>query len=310
MTHLIPISGGKDSQATAIWFAQNQLAGATERGEAVQLVFCDTGNEAALTYEFIEKMLVPALPKGMQNLIVLKNRRGETLLEQAARKGRFPSNTRRFCTVELKVEPMIDHILSFQEDVTIWDGRRRQESPSRSTLERDGDYFEGYIDFPEKKAAAKAAGKKVKSPYRYRAVREWTAKHEARAVRPILMFSALEVFTFIATQGYKRNPLYDKGFNRVGCFPCVLCSLGEVIRVAEVEPEKIAQIRAVEVAHGTTFFGPDKIPVRFYEKQIVNDEGRLVGAPTIDEVLKYARDKRHDAGLFQGTCQNPYVACE
>lgn len=144
MTHLIPISGGKDSQATAIWFAQNQLAGATKRGEAVQLVFCDTGNEAALTYEFIEKMLVPALPEAMQKLIVLKNRRGETLLQQAARKGCFPSNTRRFCTVELKVEPMIDHILSFQQDVTIWDGRRRQESPSRSTLERTDSYFVQY----------------------------------------------------------------------------------------------------------------------------------------------------------------------
>lgn len=146
--------------------------------------------------------------------------------------------------------------------------------------------------------------------YRVRAVREWTAKHEARVVRPILMWSALEVFTFITAQGHQRNPLYDKGFNRVGCFPCVLCSLGEVTRVAEVEPEKIAQIMAVEVAHDTTFFGPDKIPTRFCAQQIVNDKGNLVGAPTIDEVLKYARDRRHDSGLFQGTCQNPYVACE
>lgn len=295
MTHLIPISGGKDSQATAIWFAQNQLAVATERGEAVQLVFCDTGNEAALTYEFIEKMLVPALPEGMQNLVVLKNRRGETLLEQAARKGCFPGKVRRFCTVELKVEPMIDHILGFNEDVTIWDGRRRQESPSRSTLERTDTYFSQY----------EGGGK-----YRVRAVRQWTAKHEARVIRPILMWSTMQVFTFIAAQGYQRNPLYDKGFNRVGCFPCVLCSLGEMTRVAEVEPEKIDRIRAVEKAHGTTFFGPDKIPTRFCANQILNDKNQLVGVPTIDEVLKYARYRRHDAGLFQGTCQNPYVACE
>lgn len=108
MKHLIPISGGKDSQATAIWYAKNVLSDTVP----VELIFCDTGNEAPITYEFIYKVLVPSLPIEMQTLVVLKNKHGETLLEQAARKGRFPSKTRRFCTAELKVEPMIDYIIS------------------------------------------------------------------------------------------------------------------------------------------------------------------------------------------------------
>lgn len=130
------------------------------------------------------------------------------------------------------------------------------------------------------------------------------------AIRPIIDLSAKEVFDYIAFNGHKRNPLYDQGFNRVGCFPCIMCSLGEIIRVAETEPERITAIRQVELSAGTTFFGPDKIPVRFCRNQITNDKGKLVGAPTISEVIKYAYDRRHDSGLFQGTCQNRYIACK
>lgn len=294
MTHLINISGGKDSQAVAIWFSKNKLHEVAGT-DTIQLIFCDTGNEAGITYEFIQKVLVPALPAQMRDLRILKNKRGETLLEQAARKGRFPSKTRRFCTTELKVEPMIDHIISINDDVIIWDGRRRQESPARSTLTAKDDYF----DYEE-----------AKGKYKVRAVRKWLQSYSAVAIRPIIDLSAKEVFDYIAFHGHKRNPLYDEGFNRVGCFPCIMCSLGEIIRVAETEPERITAIRQVEHSAGTTFFGPNKIPVRFCRNQITNDKGKLVGAPTISEVIKYAYDRRHDSGLFQGTCQNRYVACE
>ena len=295
MKHLIPISGGKDSQATAIWYAQNVLSDDVP----VELIFCDTGNEAPITYEFIHKILIPAFPAAMQNLIVLKNKHGETLLEQAARKGRFPSKTHRFCTAELKVEPMIDYILEQNQDVVIYDGRRRQESPERSTLPQRDDFFDEY---------AEATGKD--RLYKKRAVLAWMKQYQAGVFRPVLHFSAKEIFEFISQAGHRRNPLYDAGFNRVGCFPCILCSLGEIARVADNNPSKIDEIRKVEQEAGTTFFGPDKIPVRFCANQIVNKKGKLVGTPTIDEVINYANNRRHDDGLFRGTCQNRYVVCE
>lgn len=295
MKHLIPLSGGKDSQATAIWYSQNILP---DSNNTVELIFCDTGNESEITYEFIEKLLVPALPEQMRNLVVLKNKRGETLLQQAARKGRFASTKARFCTSELKVEPMIDYILKQDSDVRIFDGRRWAESPARAALPKTDDFFSEYIEGSDRKL------------YRRKDVKKWCKTYTASVLRPIISWSAKETFEFITAGGYRRNPLYDKGFNRVGCFPCIMCSLGEITRVAELDPAKIDAIRSVEIEKQTTFFGPDKIPVRFCKKQIVNDEGKLVGAPTIDEVIKYAYMKRHDDGLFKGTCQNRYVACE
>ena len=113
-----------------------------------------------------------------------------------------------------------------------------------------------------------------------------------------------------------------------------MASFGEIVRIAEMEPARIDAIRKVEQDSGTTFFGPDKIPVRFCKNQIekevekdveerfLNEKGevetrmvtkteiKLVGAPTIDEVVAYAATRRHDDGMFRGTCQNRYVNCE
>lgn len=181
----------------------------------------------------------------------------------------------------------------------IYDGRRRQESPERSTLPQRDDFFEEYVEATSKDKL-----------YRKRDVKKWLSIHNAGVFRPVLYMSAKEIFDFISDSGHQRNPLYDKGFNRVGCFPCILCSLGEITRVAELDPGKIEEIRGVEKSGKTTFFGPNKIPVRFCANQIVNKKGKLVGAPTIDEVINYANDRRHDDGLFRGTCQNRYVVCE
>jgi 3'-phosphoadenosine 5'-phosphosulfate sulfotransferase (PAPS reductase)/FAD synthetase len=296
--NIIPISGGKDSQATAIWYANN-----VPDTYKVTLLFCDTGNEADETYHHISKILIPALPKHMHNFISAKNKRGETLLEQAVRKKRFPSTKARFCTSELKMEPMIDFILQQNEDVVIYDGRRRQESMARSVLNRHDEYFSDYL-------IPKTKGEKSKTLHKRKDVLQWLEKYQADVIRPILMWSTKDVFEYISINSHQRNPLYDLGFNRVGCFPCIMCSLGEIIRVAEHAPEKIDAIRIIENESKTTFFGPDKIPVRFCKNQIMNDKGKLVGAPTIDEVIEYAKNKRHDDGLFKGSCLNKYVSCE
>jgi 3'-phosphoadenosine 5'-phosphosulfate sulfotransferase (PAPS reductase)/FAD synthetase len=292
--HIIPISGGKDSQAVAIWFKNNIRV---LSGDSAVLFFCDTGNEAADTYKFITDF--SALMQDVAPLYVAKNKHGETLIQQAERKGRFPSTKRRFCTSELKVEPQIDYILSLEEDCVIYDGRRRQESPQRAGLETSGNYFEDYYE--------NVPGDGL---YRKRDVQKWIAKYTATQKRPILKWDIKEVYEYISENGFSRNPLYDLGFNRVGCFPCIMCSLGEILRVAEHEPEKIDQIREVEQRANTTFFGHDKIPTRFCKNQIRNDKGKLVGAPTIDEVIQYAKDRRHDDGIFKGTCLNKYVQCE
>ena len=209
----------------------------------------------------------------------------------------------QFCSVQLKVEPMIDKILTIEEDVRIYSGRRREESFNRSSLPKQNDYFEHYHKDEN--------GKRRNGLYRAKDVTNWIGEHEAIQLHPVLTWTTQDVFAYIAENGYDRNPLYDMGFRRVGCFPCINCSLQEIHRIAQHAPEKIALIRDVEAKHDTTFFATGKIPDRFCRAQVPNDKGQLVGAPTIDEVVEYARKKGHTDGLFtNAACLNPYVSCE
>jgi len=47
-------------------------------------------------------------------------------------------------------------------------------------------------------------------------------------LRPILNWSTEEVFDYLKENDIKPNPLYKKGCNRVGCFPCIFASAQEV----------------------------------------------------------------------------------
>ena len=44
------------------------------------------------------------------------------------------------------------------------------------------------------------------------------------------------------------NPLYRKGFGRVGCFPCIYSNKAETRRLAEIFPERIEEIARIEEA--------------------------------------------------------------
>lgn len=305
MTHLIPISGGKDSQATAIWFFNNML-NSLSGSDAVTMVFCETGNEAEETYKFLTDFIALAPDRiGFEKLV---NRRGETIFTQAERKGRFPSRRRQFCTTELKVEPMIDYILSLKDSVVIYSGRRREESFERSSLPRTHDYFEQYF----KEAEILDNGKKKKQKlYRPKDVRKWAEKYDATQTHPVLTWTTQDVFLYISKNGFKRNPLYDMGFRRVGCFPCINCSLQEISRVSDHSPAKIDQIADMEISIGSTFFASGKIPHKFCGNKMKGKDGAIVGIPAIKEVVSYAEAKRHTDGLFIGAaCLNPYVICE
>jgi 3'-phosphoadenosine 5'-phosphosulfate sulfotransferase (PAPS reductase)/FAD synthetase len=86
------VSGGKDSAAMSLWL--------TEQGIEHERVFADTGWEHPETYRYLWDVLVPKL--GPITVV----RGPYTLPELVAKKGMFPSRTRRFCTQELKVKPL------------------------------------------------------------------------------------------------------------------------------------------------------------------------------------------------------------
>lgn len=269
MKILVSFSGGKDSQACLIK-AVNDYG-----KDKVTAVFSDTGWEHSVTYGHIHNVCNQL---GVE-LITLKSKKYKDFVDMSIKKSRFPSSQRRFCTSELKVIPMIDYILSQDDSFIIIQGIRAKESKGRAVYDVECSYFNEYFNDD------------VKGLYHKKAVLEWCKHHDASVLRPIFHWTAQEVIDYILANGQRPNPLYERGFARVGCFPCIMCRKREVRLISK---DKWAAQRLMdaeqrmkaETERGSTFFSPSYIPTRFCSNKQY---------PTVQEVFKYVN--RNDAQL-------------
>ena len=274
MRIVVSFSGGKDSQACLIW-AVNKYG-----KNNVEAVFCDTGWEHPATYEHInyvcENMGV--------NLITIKGK--YDFIGLAKYKKRFPSTKARFCTEELKIKPMIDWVLSQSDNLLIIQGIRSGESQARREMDAECMYFRNYFEpLPN--------GKKYS--YRDKEVREYCEKYDASILRPIKNWSAQQVIDCILSAGQKPNPLYYKGFSRVGCFPCIMARHSEIRELVKDEAMKNRLIDAENQLYklserGSSFFPPKYIPKYARDKN---------GYASIGAVLRYISDKNNHPDMFE-----------
>lgn len=310
--HLISVSGGKDSAATLLIALENCPR------ENVLPIFCDTGNEHEAVYEYLayleqaldititrlkadfteqiaaKRMFIARdQRKGRKNgrrirwsnkakrrALAVLHPTGNPFLDLCLWKGRFPSRKAQFCTEELKRNIAV----SFQLDlidaghsVLSWQGVRRDESEARKDakkIERIGP-------------------------------RMW-------AFRPIVEWTALEVFDYCAKRGLQPNPLYLQGSNRVGCMPCINCQKEELRQIDRRHPEHIERIAIWEqrVAMASkrglaTFFAAPRMSNREAAKQ------------TVGVVVQWSRTTRGGkqfdllADLQEPTaCASAYGLCE
>ena len=297
MKHIITFSGGKDSLALLIWAKKNLTD--------FEVVSCDTKWESAKTYKHIDEV---------ENDLSIKIKRltnldFDGLVDLFIKKGRSASTKARFCTTILKVEPMIDYILAQNEDITIYQGVRAEESEQRRAMKQKDEYFKFYFEpygFDKK-------GKGKFHTYRKKDIINYTNTFSVDVLRPIIKWSATDVFSYIFDYGLKPNPLYFEGFSRVGCFPCVMCRHDEVRQLMDLYPERIDEIRELEIKSNSTFFPPDYIPRKFCTKFCISKKtGKYTYAPTIDDVLKYLLDDPNQVRLFskQKGCVSVYNICE
>lgn len=277
MKIIVSFSGGKDSQACLIQACK--AFGAAK----ITAVFCDTGWEHHLTYEHVKNVTDILGVK----LVTLKSNIGgfENLCK---RMKWFPDTTHRMCTVQLKIQPMIDYILSQDDDLVIIQGIRAAESKTRSKMPCSADYFVEYFN------------ENAKSLYRKKDVMEWCKSHKARVDRPMMGMSAQDIIDYILENGQEPNPLYKQGASRVGCYPCIYARLqevknmrhdiGYVLRVVKLE-EEVNRLRIEargDSGNPASLFAKGKIPARFCKKY-----GK--GIPAFEDVIAYV--SRDDAQL-------------
>lgn len=327
MKILVPFSGGKDSQATLIYACERYGV------EKVTALFCDTKWEHEITYKHID-YVIEKLGVAYINLV---SKKYNGMVDLAVKKKRFPATKSKFCTTELKVIPMIDYVLDQKEHLLILQGIRADESESRSKMDTQCRFFKYYFE-PYKtntmiveslskkpklslvlqkkldKAIARLAiGKEDKKfhTYRKKEVFEWCKIYADDIYRPFFNATADEVLSYSLNREISVNPLYFKGFSRVGCFPCIMCTQNEIDLIIKNHPETIDKIKDAEIIANSTFFPPDKVPPRY--KSMVANNGKKY--PTLNDVVRYRNDKNATGDLFEfdeemNGCKSVYSICE
>lgn len=224
-------------------------------------------------------------------------------------KKRFPSAKARFCTEHLKIRPMIDYILDeVKTHIIVIQGIRADESISRSKMKASCTYFRFYLEpygFDTK-------GNPKLHTYRKKEVLAFVSRYMDDVERPVFKWSAEEVLNYILDNGLKPNPLYYKGFARVGCMPCVMSNHNEVRQMIKHFPEHIKKLDQSEKLVGSTFFAPRYIPERFCT--LIYKAGKKLSS--IKNVINYLTNhkrKSHENRNEQqenSRCMSFYHICE
>lgn len=188
---LVPVSGGKDSQACLRLalesFEKNEIMG----------LFCDTHFEHPFTYKHIEWM------REFYGVAIETISSGN-VPDKVLRHKRFPGGGARFCTEELKIVPSKNfyrELAKKQGGFEVWLGMRANESNER------------------KKRYENILSNDLYSPNDVlKKYPKYLNKLGVKFRLPIVDWSAYQVFHYLKNE---ENPLYKSGFDRVGCFPCL-----------------------------------------------------------------------------------------
>jgi 3'-phosphoadenosine 5'-phosphosulfate sulfotransferase (PAPS reductase)/FAD synthetase len=253
----VGISGGKDSTALLLWMVN-------ESGiphEQISVTFANTHNEADETYTHVEML--------SERVFLIQWLEPEMgFYELARHKKRFPSQLARFCTQFLKMKPakaFIDALLEQGYEVIAVSGVRADESDERRDLPEWGEPMNSYFG-----------------------LWEW---------RPLLRWRVEQVFLLHVRYGIPRNPLYDAGALRVGCFPCINSRKPEIRMMSRKFPRYLDRVRAMEggvqeANANSTFFQRFKIPLVMRSKEIIAKNGEKMRVATVDDVVRWSNTTR------------------
>lgn len=212
---IVPVSGGKDSQACL------KMAVEEFGNNNILALFCDTQFEHPITYQHIKNII--SLYE-----VDLHTVTGGSVEEKVLKYKRFPGGGARHCTDELKIRETRIFLKEYSEKygaVQVWYGMRTDESSERAKRYEYKDPDELYEPHEILRKYPKYLGK---NGVRFRLpIADWTNK---------------EVMDYLCGE---HNPLYDAGFGRVGCFPCL--AGGDAWKIKAFEHDEFGKSQLIKV---------------------------------------------------------------
>jgi 3'-phosphoadenosine 5'-phosphosulfate sulfotransferase (PAPS reductase)/FAD synthetase len=225
--------------------------------EQISATFANTHNEADETYAHLKMLSEKVFP-----ITWLEPEMG--FYELARHKKRFPSQLARFCTQNLKMKPAAGFISDLEDkgyEVIAASGVRADESDERRELPEWGEPLDSYFGIWE--------------------------------YRPLIKWQIEQVWLIHKRYNVPRNPLYDAGAARVGCFPCINSRKPEIRMMSRKFPRYIDRVRAMESGvqeqnPNSTFFQRFKIPLVMRSKKITTKHGEEMMVATLDDVVRWS----------------------
>lgn len=182
--------------------------------EDFDVLFADTGLEFPETIANVDNVA------GRYNLPVRIFQAGDVFWESIERFGP-PTVEARWCCKTCKLGPismLIDEY--FPDGCLTFIGQRKYESEGRARSD-----------------------KIWKNP--------WIGNQIAAS--PIQNWTALHIWLYLFWKGAPHNPLYEQGFDRIGCWLCPSGSMAEMTRIKEIHPEMWARFEEKLRLHAWRF---------------------------------------------------------
>ena len=230
MKYLISLSGGKDSTACLLW------ALSTLPKEDIIPYYIDTKWEHDAVYDYLDY-----LEEKLDIKIIRLESEGMEAL--SIRKKMIPNPVMRFCTYELKIKTFLqyqyDNFISKGIDYINITGVRREESKKREDTE---------------------CFKILRETIRFDDNRN-NVTVDIKVMHPVAYWNTQRIFDYHKENKIEVNPLYKKGFSRVGCYPCIYAKKHELMMM---EDKYVQRLRNLENTMNNTFnkkvtfFAPDR----------------------------------------------------
>jgi len=214
--------------------------------------YIDTKWEHHVVYEYLDYL------EGELDIEIVRLE-SEGMEALSKRKRMMPNIAMKFCTENLKIKPALEFYKTFQEkniDFINIVGVRREESEKRADTETFA-----------------------------------ISDHGIKTLFPIAYWNTQRVFDYHKEHEIEVNPLYKKGFSRVGCFPCINARKHELMMMEEKYVNRLRNLEK-EVQEIVGKAGFDTKKAKFFK-------------PEKDKHLR----KTLDIGM-ENHCVNQYGICE